>query len=87
MADDAAPVVGDSPDWERLYAELQQEQGELLDEIMLLRTERDIYHKVITALLAGEALPVSREELFGLIEKQPPLQELIAQLEREVGHG
>jgi hypothetical protein len=70
-------------------AELERERDALRADLVKLRGERDSYAKAVGSLMAKESsVPsFSREEMLAFVGQEPPLEELIAELEREMRSG
>ena len=67
------------------YLELQQECQRLQAELTEVKAERDSYRKAAFAYMPREEFNFTKEELFAQLGKEPPLRELIAELEKELG--
>jgi hypothetical protein len=64
--------------------ELMQERDSLKAEVAKLKTERDEYLGFLYAL-THKQFDFNKEELLGLVGKQKPLRQFIAELEHEHG--
>jgi len=68
---------------------LQAERDQLREELDKVKSERDAYLKSLYYFLRKEAPPpdFTKEELMACVGKEPPLEDVIAELEREMRSG
>ena len=81
------PDVGaESIAWESRCAEVTAERDRLREEIEKVKSERDSYLKSLYYFLRKEAPPpdFTKEEMLAFVGQEPPLEDFIAELEREM---
>lgn len=81
----AGDVAADCKKWEQLCGELLAEREKLRDQLERMRTERDRYRKSLGHLVCKDLLEpeFTKEEMLAFVDRAPPLEELIAELETD----
>lgn len=80
--------VAECKKWEKLCGELLAERQKLREDLANTQVERDRYIKSVSHLMSKDYVcPYTDEELLSCVDRQPPLRDLIAELERDVGTG
>jgi len=71
---------------EQQCAELMEERDRLRTELAKVKSERDSYLKTVYYYLRKEAPApdFTKEEMLACVGQEPPLEEFIAELEREM---
>src|SRR5271155_5286576 len=72
--------------WEKLGTEWMEERKRLLAELAKTQAERDSYIKVVTHFISKDYVcPYTDEELLACVGIEPPIDDLIAELKRDLG--
>lgn len=80
-----APAISPPQRLEQLCAELTAERDQLRAELAATRTERDQYLKSLYCFVGKDYVcPYTDEELLGCVDREPPLQDFIARLTRDM---
>ena len=71
------------------FKTLQAERDQLRAELDKVKSERDSYLKSLYYFMRKEAPPpdFTKEELLACVDNEPPLEDVIAELEREMRSG
>jgi hypothetical protein len=78
--------VAESKKWKDLCADLLAEQQQLREDLANAQTERDQYLKSLYHYVGKDYVcAYTDEELHACVDREPPLQELIADVERDMG--
>jgi hypothetical protein len=70
---------------EKRCSDLAADNQTLREELAAVRRERDDYLKALYPHVAHEDFAFTKEEAFGYLGKEPPLEQIITDLEREAG--
>jgi hypothetical protein len=80
--------VAECKNWEKLCGDLLAERQKLREDLANAQTERDRYMKSLSYFVGKDYVcPYTDEELLSCVDRQPPLRELITELERGMGSG
>ena len=75
-----------STDWQKLCQELAADRDKLRKELTEVTRDRDAYLKAVKALLPVPEYPIcTKEELFAQVCHDPSFDNLIAELEKDMG--
>jgi len=76
---------GTTEAWERQFSELLQERDRLREELAKTKAENDANYRALVALVCKDfKLEMTQEEILAQMGKQPPIEQLIAELEQEL---
>lgn len=76
--------VRSQTDVERSLEELTRRCRDLEQELAAVSAERDAYSKLVYALWPHQEFDFTKEDIFANLGKQPPLDDFVAELERDL---
>jgi hypothetical protein len=79
-------LAAEGETWEKRCAELLEEREGLRTELAKVRSERDSYLKTVYHFMGKDFTPpdLIKQEMLACVGQEPPLEEFIAQLDREM---
>ena len=86
---DTSDLAAECKKWEQRCAQMIEERERLRAELAKMKAECELYRKSLFRQMCKEYTPpnFTKEEMLAFVDQAPPLQEFIAELEREMRTG